>query len=84
MARKLTATQLAAKRKALGQRLATQRKAMGLTQKDVAARTGLSQAKVSNTERGLLDAQMSTWMRMAHVLGVEVDIPLPPDGESHE
>jgi predicted transcriptional regulator len=63
----------------LGQRLAAKRKDMGLTQGDVATRTGLTQGQVSNVEKGEVDARMSTWMRMAHVLELDVDIPLPND-----
>lgn len=68
----LTHAQVLAKRKQLGRALAERRKSMGLNQEDVATRSGLAQAKVSNTESATTDTRLGTLIRIAHVLGVEL------------
>ena len=62
----------------LGERLAQIRKERGLTQKEVAKRTGLIQALVSDYERGRLRLAADMIVRFAVALGITTDELLRP------
>lgn len=64
----------------LGERLARIRKERGLTQKEVADRTGLIQALVSDYERGRLRLAADMIVRFAVALGITTDELLRPKG----
>jgi len=57
----------------LGARLRERRKAAGRTQRDVALRVGITQASLSNYERGARDMTISTLIAITTVLGVAVN-----------
>ena len=63
----------------VGSRLAAARKASGLTQKDVAARLGIGQPRISRVEKGC-DLHLSTLRSYAEALGLglRVDVVAPP------
>lgn len=65
-------------KESLGQRLARIRKERGLTQKEVADRTGLIQALVSDYERGRLRLAADMIVRFAVALGITTDELLRP------
>lgn len=58
--------------KQLGQRVAEQRRAHGLTQKQVAARLGVSRQSISQIEHGIHDAGVAGLVALARVFGVPV------------
>lgn len=66
-------------KESLGQRLARIRKERGFTQKDVADRTGLIQALVSDYERGRLRLAADMIVRFAVALGITTDELLRPN-----
>ena len=66
-------------KESLGQRLARIRKERGFTQKDVAERTGLIQALVSDYERGRLRLAADMIVRFAVALGITTDELLRPN-----
>lgn len=56
-------------RRRIGARFKAERRSLGLTQREAAARAGLTQKKVSLLEAGGLDAQFDTFARLAKALG---------------
>ena len=56
----------------LGRALRDARRRQGWTQAELAERAGVSQPTVSNTERGVSDASLSTLLRLASILGLEL------------
>jgi transcriptional regulator with XRE-family HTH domain len=60
-------------RRELLRALAAERRAAGLTQTEVAAALGTSQAQVARLESGNADAKLSTIARLAAVLGKKVE-----------
>lgn len=60
-------------RRELLRALATERQAAGLTQTEVAAALGTSQAQVARLESGAADAKLSTISRLAAVLGKKIE-----------
>jgi transcriptional regulator with XRE-family HTH domain len=67
-------------KESLGERLARIRKERGLTQKEVADKTGLIQASVSDYERGRLRLAADMIVRFAVALGISTDELLRPQG----
>jgi transcriptional regulator with XRE-family HTH domain len=65
-------------KESLGERLARIREDRGLTQKEVAKRTGLIQALVSDYERGRLRLAADMIVRFAVALGITTDELLRP------
>ena len=65
-------------KESLGERLARIRKERGLTQKEIAERTGLIQALVSDYERGRLRLAADMIVRFAVALGISTDELLRP------
>src|ERR1017187_4403409 len=63
-----------------GERLARIRKERGFTQKEMAEKTGLIQALVSDYERGKLRLNAETIIRFATALEVTTDDLLQPSG----
>jgi transcriptional regulator with XRE-family HTH domain len=66
--------QLTAQRQAFGERLRAARREAGLTQEQLAERAGIDRAAVSEIERGLRDARLSTLLRIESVLGARLDL----------
>src|SRR5438552_14550494 len=64
----------------LGQRLARLRKERGFTQKELAEKTGLIQALISDYERDKLRLNAETVLRMATALEITTDELLQPAG----
>lgn len=64
----------------LGQRLARLRKERGFTQKELAAKTGLIQALISDYERGKLRLNAEMVLRFATALEITTDELLQPGG----
>ena len=64
----------AARRRAVMRRLAARRTALGLSQTAVAARMGTSQPVVARLEGGDLDSRLSTLVRYAAAVGLEIDL----------
>lgn len=60
-------------RRELLRALAAERQAAGLTQTEVAAALGTSQAQVARLESGNTDAKLSTVSRLAAVLGKKIE-----------
>lgn len=60
-------------RRELLRALAAERQAAGLTQTEVAAALGTSQAQVARLESGNADAKLSTVSRLAAVLGKRIE-----------
>src|SRR6266568_8522645 len=60
-------------RRELLRALAAERQAIGLTQTEVAAALGTSQAQVARLESGNADAKLSTISRLAAVLGKQIE-----------
>ncbi len=60
-------------RRELLRALAAERQAIGLTQTEVAAALGTSQAQVARLESGNADAKLSTISRLAAVLGKTIE-----------
>lgn len=69
------AAQLAAN---VGERVREAREAAGLTQRDLAARMGTSQAAVARLEAGGTGATLTTLHRVATALGLELAVELRP------
>lgn len=55
-----------------GTLLKERRKQLNLTQRQVAERTGTKQSYIARVERGLVDLQMSSFTRLASVLGIQM------------
>lgn len=70
--RAYAAAQLAA---AVGERV---REAAGLSQRDLAARMGTSQAAIARLEAGGVGATLTTLQRAATALGLELSVELRP------
>ena len=74
-------------RRELLRALAAERQAIGLTQTEVAAALGTSQAQVARLESGNADAKLSTISRLAAVLGKTIECtvtdakPVPKSGK---
>ena len=56
--------------------LAAERQAAGLTQTELAAALGTSQAQVARLESGNADAKLSTISRLAAVLGKQIEFQI--------
>ncbi len=69
------AAQLAA---AVGERVSEAREAAGLSQRDLAARMGTSQAAIARLEAGGVGATLTTLQRAAAALGLELSVELRP------
>lgn len=69
------AAQLAA---AVGERVREAREAAGLSQRDLAARMGTSQAAIARLEAGGVGATLTTLQRAAAALGLELSVELRP------
>ena len=54
------------------------RKAAGLTQKDLAARTGIAQADISKLENGNANPSLRTLQRLADGMGMKLKIEFVP------
>ena len=62
----------------IGVRLRARRKAVRRTQREIARRVGITQASLSNYERGKRDMTISTLVALAAVLGVNLsDLVMP-------
>jgi predicted transcriptional regulator len=57
------------------------RKAAGLTQKDLAARTGIAQADISKLENGNANPSLRTLQRLAEGLGMKLKVEFVPVGQ---
>src|SRR5258708_28022710 len=62
----------------VGERIRAAREAAGLSQRDLAARMGTSQAAVARLEAGGVGATLTTLHRVAAALRLELNIDLPP------
>jgi len=62
----------------VGERIRAAREAAGLSQRDLAARMGTSQAAVARLEAGGVGATLTTLHRVAAALGLELGIDLLP------
>lgn len=69
------AAQLAAE---VGERVREAREAAGLSQRDLAARMGTSQAAIARLEAGGVGATLTTLQRVAAALGLELSVELRP------
>lgn len=63
-------------RRELLRALAAERQAAGLTQTEVAAAVGTSQAQIARLESGNADAKLSTISRLAAVLGKQIEFQI--------
>jgi len=54
------------------------RKAAGLTQKDLAARTGIAQADISRLENGNANPSLKTLQRLADGMGMRLKLEFVP------
>lgn len=63
-------------RRELLRALAAERQAAGLTQTELAAALGTSQAQVARLESGNADAKLSTVSRLAAVLGKQIEFQI--------
>lgn len=63
-------------RRELLRALAAERQAAGLTQTELAAALGTSQAQVARLESGNADAKLSTISRLAAVLGKQIEFQI--------
>ena len=54
------------------------RKAAGLTQKDLAARTGIAQADISKLENGNANPSLRTLQRLADGMGMKLKVEFVP------
>lgn len=72
----------------LGEQLAHRRRTRGLSQRQLAARSGVNQADVSRIERGALSPTTATLERLARALGarlrIEPDPHVAPPGSRYE
>jgi len=73
--RAYAAAQLAAD---VGERVREAREAAGLSQRDLAARMGTSQAAIARLEAGGVGATLTTLQRVAAALGLELNVELRP------
>lgn len=71
--RAYAAAQLAAQ---VGERVREAREAAGLSQRDLAARMGTSQAAIARLEAGGVGATLTTLQRAAAALGLELSVEL--------
>jgi len=62
----------------VGDRIRAAREAAGLSQRDLAARMGTSQAAIARLEAGGVGATLTTLHRVAAALGLELSIDLRP------
>ena len=62
----------------VGERIRAARETAGLSQRDLAARMGTSQAAVARLEAGGVGATLTTLQRVAVALGLELNIDLRP------
>jgi HTH-type transcriptional regulator / antitoxin HipB len=62
----------------VGERIRAARETAGLSQRDLAARMGTSQAAVARLEAGGVGATLTTLHRVAAALGLELSIDLRP------
>lgn len=62
----------------VGERVRAEREAAGLSQRELAARMGTSQAAVARLEAGGVGATLTTLHRVAIALGMQLDIELRP------
>ena len=62
----------------VGERIRAARETAGLSQRDLAARMGTSQAAVARLEAGGVGATLTTLHRVAAALGLELNIDLRP------
>ena len=62
----------------VGKRIRAARETAGLSQRDLAARMGTSQAAVARLEAGGVGATLTTLHRVAAALGLELNIDLRP------
>mgnify|MGYP002680631953 CR=1 FL=1 len=60
----------------------SRRKAKGLTQKKLAALTGLKQKTISGFECGKVDIRMETLFRILAILGLNIDLINRPENDS--
>jgi transcriptional regulator with XRE-family HTH domain len=60
----------------LSQNISAAREAAGLTQDEAAAAAGMQPAQYSRVERGEVDARLSTLLRIAQGLGVDIVVLL--------
>lgn len=72
----------------LGRQLAHQRRSRGLSQRELAARSGVDQADISRIERGALSPTTTTLDKLARALGsrlrIEPNPPVAPPGSRNE
>ena len=54
------------------------RKQSGLTQKDLAARTGIAQSDISKLENGNANPSLRTLQRLAHGMGMRLKLEFEP------
>lgn len=62
----------------VGERVRAAREAAGLSQRDLAARMGTSQAAIARLEAGGVGATLTTLHRVAVALGLELSVELRP------
>ena len=62
----------------VGERVRRAREAAGLSQRDLAARMGTSQAAIARLEAGGVEATLTTLQRVAVALGLELNVELRP------
>src|SRR6266705_3229748 len=62
----------------VGERIRAARETAGLSQRDLAARMGTSQAAVARLEAGGVGATLTTLHRVADALGLELSVELRP------
>lgn len=60
----------------VGDAVAAARAAVGMTQKELAAATGIDQSDISKIERGVANPAVSTLARIAEALGAELAITI--------
>lgn len=54
------------------EQLLSARKAKGLSQRELAARAGMTQSHLSRIEKGIVDLQLSTLLNLARLLALDV------------
>ena len=63
-----------------GEKVRDAREALGLSQRDLAARMGTSQAAVARLEAGGVGSTLTTLQRVADALGMAISVDLEPAG----
>ena len=63
-----------------GEKVRDEREALGLSQRDLAARMGTSQAAVARLEAGGVGSTLTTPQRVADALGMAISVDLEPAG----